>query len=236
MPRARRSARSHLALALLAVALCTPAPAAATTAAGRSAQTAAERRHRGEQTRRKKGRRGRKRLAIAVKRGSMTLTFTSGAWSKLSAGSAGGPLSPQTSTTPIAPATASANVFTFPITGGSLNSRSGQGTVTASGGVSIASGGTNPYFASSTSGSVNNPVVAIGALSTVTVTSEDFSPPSVTLLGLGTSHLKPSAHGDAITISGIPATVALAGQQFFGIAGAFNVGEALGTLAIHATG
>jgi hypothetical protein len=237
MLRARRSACADLALALLAVVLCTPPPAAAAPAARRSARTTGHTEHRGGQTRHKKdNRRGGERRVIAVNGGSMTLTFTSRAWSKLAAGSASGPPTPQTSTTPIAPATASANVFRFPIIGGSLNSRSGRGTVTASGGISIVSGGTNPYFASSASGSVNDPVAAIGATSTVAVTSENFSPPAVTLLRLGAGHVKRSARGNEVTISGIPASVALAGQQFFGIAAGFNVGEALGTLTIRATG
>jgi hypothetical protein len=216
-----------LALATLApVFLAAAAPVAA--AAKHPRQRHARRPHHG---RRKRA--GRRRT-FAIRGGSITLTFTATAWSKLNRSSTGNGLSSSTSATPIAPATASGTSFTFPITGGSLNRVSGRGSLTASGGIEISSTGTSSFLTTSTSGSAANPLVALGATSTVTVTSENFTPPTVTLLGLALAGVRPYAKGNELLISDIPATVTTAAQQLFGIAGSFNVGEEIGTLTIRA--
>jgi hypothetical protein len=176
-----------------------------------------------------------RRHTLTVARGSMTLAFTSSAWSRLS-GSAGGTAGSDTSAVPIAPATESASTFTFPISGGSLSTASGRGTVTASGGISVASSGTNSFFTSSASASASNPVAVLGVRSRLTVTSESFSPPTVVLLRLGNGVVKSSSRRRAMTISDIPATVTTASQQLFGIAGSFSVGEQIGTVTIRASG
>lgn len=170
---------------------------------------------------------------IKVKGGSVTLTFTSQAWSKLSS-SVGNTFS--RTTTPIAPATAtSSGAFTFPLTSGSLNSATGRGSVSASGGLTVASS-TNVagLFGSSSSATANSPVLAIGATSTLTMTSENFTPPTVPLLDLSTSAIKPHGSGAAITLSNIPATLTAPGQQFFG--SSFHAGEEIATVTIQATG
>jgi hypothetical protein len=205
--------------------------AGARTSAGAAAKHKAP--HKKKHKKHKKGKKPSAGTTIKVKGGSVTLTFTAQAWSKLSS-SVGSTFS--RTTTPVAPATAtSSGAFTFPLTSGSLNSSTGRGSVSASGGLTVASS-TNVagLFGSSSSATANNPVLAIAATSTVTVTSENFTPPTVPLLDLSTSAVKPHTSGTAITLSNIPATLTAPGQQFFG--SSFHTGEEIGTVTIQATG
>src|SRR5208282_1465831 len=109
--------------------------------------------------------------AITITGGSLKLTFTAAAWAKLDH-SVGSTFTD--TTTPVEPATASSSgTFTFPLTGGSLNSATGYGDLMASGGIKVTSTTSLGLFGSSgSSATATSPVVAIGSSSTVTVTSE----------------------------------------------------------------
>jgi len=171
--------------------------------------------------------------ATTITGGSLTLTFTSAAWAKLdhSLGST------FTDTTmPVEPATATSGTFTFPLTGGSLNSATGYGDVMASGGITVTSTTSLGVLGSSGSNaSATSPVVAIGSTSTVTMTSEQFSPPAVPLFELNTSAVTPAVASGTVTLSNVPVTLTSAGEQFFSIVGSFSSGEQVGTLTIDAT-
>lgn len=173
--------------------------------------------------------------AITITGGSATLTFTSAAWAKLDH-SVGTTFTD--TTTPVAPATeAPSGTFTFPLIGGSLNSATGYGSVTASGGFTLTSTTNLGVLGSSgSSATASSPVVAIGSSSTLTVTSEQFTPPTVPLFELKTSAITPAVTSGAVTISNVPVTLTSAGEQFFGILGQFTSGEQVATLTIDATG
>jgi hypothetical protein len=174
-----------------------------------------------------------KGFTVKAKSGTMTLTFSSQAWTRInsSTGSTVG-----TATTPVAPATASSTgVFTFPITHGSLNSASGRGTVNAQGGLMIEShlslGG---FFNSSSSASASSAVVSLGATSKVTMTSANFTPPSVPMLALNLGKGKRTGSRHAVSLSKIPATLTAPGAQFFG--SSFHAGEQIATVTIQIKG
>jgi hypothetical protein len=171
---------------------------------------------------------------ITLTGGDVWLTFTASAWAQLTHSTTGN-FSSSASTTPVAPATSTGSLFAFPITSGSLNSATGAGTVKASGGITISTTGNDILFSSSSSGAVNNPVVTLGTVSNLMMTSENFTPPTVTLLNLNTSGVKPAVTPTGISLTGILATLVSAGQQFFSLAGTFKIGEELGTITINAT-
>jgi hypothetical protein len=222
--------------ASLALALATLGFVPAATAAPAAGVAKQRRHHDGSRTHHTRRKRARRRRALVIRSGSFTLTFTAAAWSKLTKSSSGNGLSSSTSATPIAPATASGPDFTFPLTGGVLNVSSGRGSLSASGGIEISSSGTSSFVTTSASGAVSDPLVTLGATSSLTVTSENFTPPTVTLLVLASAAVKPYAKGKEVSISDIPAIVTTAAQQLFGIAGTFNVGEKVGTVTVHAAG
>jgi len=174
-----------------------------------------------------------KGFTVKAKSGTMTLTFSSQAWTRIN-GSTGSTVG--TATTPVAPATANATgAFTFPITHGSLNSASGRGTVNAQGGLMIEShlslGG---FFNSSSSASASSPVVSLGTTSKVTMTSANFTPPSVPMLALNLSKGKRTGSRHAVSLSKIPATLTAPGAQFFG--SSFRAGEQIATVTIQIKG
>jgi len=172
--------------------------------------------------------------AITITGGSVTLAFTSAAWSKLDH-SLGSTFTD--TTTPVEPATAtSTGTFTFPVTGGSLNSATGQGSVKASGGITVTSSTNLGALGSSgNTATATNPVVAIGSSSTVTMTSEQFSPSTVPLFDLKTGSIKPAVTGGTVTLSGIPVMLTSPGEQLFSTVGSFTTTEEIGTLTIAAT-
>jgi Htaa len=174
-----------------------------------------------------------KAFTIKLTGGTATLTFTTQAWSDLnsSAGSTVG-----TMTTPLAPATSSSpGVLTFPVSGGSLNSSTGHGTVDAQGGFTIESHlSVAGLFSSSSSATAENPVLSLGTTSELTMSSQNFTPPSVPLFTLSLGKLRPTASHHAITIAKVPALLTTAGTELFG--SSFHAGEAIATVSIQATG
>ncbi len=173
-----------------------------------------------------------KGFSVKVKSGTVTLAFSSTAWSRISGGSS----VVGTQTTPKAPATSTGTgTFTFPIAGGTLNSATGHGTVSASGAITIEShlsiGG---LFESSSSATAEAPAVTLGTSSFIFFNSSNFTPSRVSLLTLSLSHVKAIGSKTAVTLNKIPASLTAAGVQFFG--SSFKTGETIATVTIAAKG
>lgn len=169
-----------------------------------------------------------KGYTVKAASGTLAITFTPTIWASLNS-SEGKALGK--SATALTPATATpAGVLTFPITHGSLNSATGRGKVSARGGLMLESHINLGIFESSSSASAAEPVVSIGATSTITMTSANFTPPSVPLITLRTAHVKAVGGRHAVSLSKIPATLTQAGAEFFG--SAFTVGEQIGTATV----
>jgi hypothetical protein len=166
--------------------------------------------------------------------GALTLTFTAKVWATLnsSAGTSAGK-----NASAAAPATVTApGDLSFPITLGSLNSVTGRGSVSASGGLTIEShlsfGG---LFTSSSSSSVNSPVASLGATSKVTVSSPSLIPSSgVSLFRLNTFHMKVVGSRHSVSLTKIPAKLTAAGALFFGPG--FAAGQQVGAITIQIKG
>jgi hypothetical protein len=174
-----------------------------------------------------------KGFTVKATSGTMTLTLSAQTWTRInsSLGSTVG-----TTTTAIAPAAANpTGTLTFPITHGSLNSVSGHGTVNAQGGLTIESHlSVAGFFNSSSSVTANSPVASLGTTSKVTMTSENFKPPSVALLTLNLSRIKVLGSRHAVSLSKIPASLTALGVAFFG--SSFHTGEKIGTVSIQIKG
>ena len=125
--------------------------------------------------------------------------------------------------------------FSFPITGGTLNSASGQGTVASSGGFTISHhlsvGG---LFESSSTVTAESPTASLGKSSSLILNSANFTPPRVPLFQLSTAHVKVIGSKSAVTLNQIPATLTPAGLQFFG--STFKAGVTVATVTIIAKG
>jgi len=211
----------HLALASLCAL-----PVASTAAMALTAAPAAARAHVAAKRKKSKG------FTVKLKSGTLTIAFSSAAWSSLSGGSA----VVGTATTPTAPATSTpTGSFSFPISGGTLNSASGKGTVSAKGGFTIARhlsvGG---LFESNSSVSAENPSASLNTSPTMALTSANFKPSTIALFKLSTTHVKAIGSKHAVTLNRIPASLTPAGLQFFG--GTFKAGETVATVTIAAKG
>jgi Htaa len=173
-----------------------------------------------------------KGFAVKLKSGTLTIAFSSASWSKISGGSA----TVGTTTTAVPPATATpTGSFSFPISGGTLNSVTGRGSVSAKGGITVSSHISIVGFFESTSGaSASNPSGSLGSSATLVLTSSNFTPPNVALFNLLTTHVKALGSKHAVTLNKIPATLTPAGLQFFG--SAFKAGETVATVTIVAKG
>ncbi len=173
----------------------------------------------------------RKKKPLKVTGGTLTLALSAQAWSHLevSNGNLGG-----TTTTAVAPASGSATgTFIFPITGGSLGTAAPTGKVNASGGMTIASEfAVSGLFTSRSESTVQNPVVSLGSASTLTVTSGNFTPPTVPLMTLSVGKIRPASSTHGVTLRNVPALLTTAGQEFFG--SSFKAGEQVGTVTIAA--
>jgi len=172
-----------------------------------------------------------KSFTVKVKSGTLTIAFTSTAWASLS----GGNTAVGTATTPTGAATSTpTGSFSFPITGGTLNSASGQGTVASSGGFTISRHLNVSFFESSSTASAENPTASLGKSSSLILNSANFTPPRVPLFQLSTAHVKVIGSKSAVTLNQIPATLTPAGLQFFG--SSFKAGVTVATVTILAKG
>jgi Htaa len=169
-----------------------------------------------------------KGVAVKLKSGTLAIVFTPSSWSRISGGSP----TVGTTTTAIAPATGTATGgFSFPISGGTLNSVSGRGSVSSKGGFTIASHlSIAGFFESSSSASASNPSASLGSSATLILTSSNFTPPNVPLFKLATTHVKAIGSKHAVTLNKIPASLTPAGLQFFG--SSFKAGETVATVSI----
>ncbi len=171
-------------------------------------------------------------VAVKLKSGTLTIAFSTTSWSKISGGSP----TVGITTTATEPATASSTgTFTFPISGGTLNSVSGRGTVASKGGFTISSHlSIAGFFESSSSASASNPSASLGSSSTLVLTSSNFTPSNVALFKLSTTHVKTVGSRHAVSLSKIPASLTPAGLQFFG--SSFKAGETVATVSIAGKG
>ena len=175
-----------------------------------------------------------KAYTVKATSGALTITFTAPVWASLnsSTGTTVGK-----SAAAVTPATAtSAGALSFPVTGGSLNSVSGRGSVSAAGGLAIEShlsfGG---LFTSSSSSSVSDPVASFGATSKITFSSPNLIPSTgVSLLRLNTFHMKVAGGRHAVSLTRIPAKLTAAGALFLGPG--FAAGEQVGSVTIQIKG
>ncbi len=173
-----------------------------------------------------------KGFTVRLNSGTLTLAFTAASWSKISGGSP----TVGVTTTPTEPATSTpTGTFAFPIRGGSLNSLTGRGLVSAKGGLTISShlsiGG---LFESSSTASASLPFATLGSSSTLTLSSANFRPAAVAMFKLATAHVKAVGSRHSVTINRIPASLTPAGLQFFGTS--FKAGETVATVSIAAKG
>jgi hypothetical protein len=217
-PNHTRAGRIALAAALALPLASSAAMVLDASPAAARAHVAAKKKHKG--------------FAVKLKSGTLTIAFTSAAWSSLSGGSA----TVGTTTTPTPPATSTpAGSFSFPISGGTLNSVSGRGSVSSKGGFTIARHlSIAGFFESSSSASASNPSAALGSSASLVLTSANFTPPNVALFKLTTTRVKASGSKHAVSLSKIPASLTPAGLQFFG--STFKAGETVATVSIAAKG
>lgn len=209
--RPRRTRRSCAAVIAVA-ALCLCAGAAPASAARKRA----------------------KAYTVNATSGAITVTFSPAVWAALnsSTGTSSG-----RNVTPLAPATVpSPGTLRFPVARGSLNSLTGRGSVSASGGLAIEShlsfGG---LLTSSAASSVMSPVASLGASSNVTVDAPNMIPPrSVALFRLNTFHMRVAGGRHAVSLSKIPVRLAAAGALFLGPG--FSLGQEIGTITIQIKG
>jgi hypothetical protein len=213
-PRARRMALASL----LALSFAATATMAVTAAPAAARAQAAKKKSKG--------------FTVKLKGGTLTIAFTSAAWSSLSGGSA----DVGTATTPTAPATSTpTGSFSFPISGGTLNSLTGKGSVSAKGGFTIDRHLSLPgLFESSSSASAENPSASLGSSPSLVLSSANFTPSSVALFKLATTHVKALGNKHGVTLNKIPASLTPAGLQFFG--DTFKAGETVATITIAAKG
>lgn len=217
-PSHSRARRTAVAAALLLPFTSLPALLIDASPAAARAHVAAKKKSKG--------------VNVRLKSGTLTLAMTPASWSKISGGSA----TVGITTTAIEPATISpTGTFTFPIVDGTLNSVTGHGVVSAKGGFTISShlsiGG---LFESSTSATALLPSATFGSTSTLALTSANFTPPTVALFKLATTHVKVLGSKHAVALNKIPASLTPAGLQFFG--SSFKAGETVATVSIAAKG
>lgn len=125
----------------------------------------------------------------------------------------------------------------FQVKSGTLNPGTGFGSVSATGGVTMASSFNYGFFSSEKSASFSEPAVKLAAsAASLSFTSANFTPPVFVFGTLGLKGIKPTSHAGGVTIAKIPVSLASGGVSFLGsFATGFTVGEVVGTLTIEAT-
>ncbi len=174
---------------------------------------------------------GKKVANATITGGSETLTFN--------ATTAGTLEKAKVSITVVSPATgALATGFVFPLSAGTLNSVTGLGSVTGTGGIEFATSfSVAGLFSTETNATISEPALALNSTPTLSLTSQQANPPT---FPFGTASLKgvrPVSHAGTITLSNLPVSLTSTGAQFFNqfASGAFTAGEAAGTLTVQAT-
>jgi hypothetical protein len=143
------------------------------------------------------------------------------------------------STTATSPASGSlSSGFIFPLASGTLNPTTGLGSVTATGGITFASSFSVPgLFSSESNASVSEPALALNTAPTLSLTSQQATPPTFPFATVSLKGVHPASRAGAITLSDLPASLTATGAQFLNefAAGSFTSGEAAGTLTVDVT-
>jgi len=175
-----------------------------------------------------------KTFTVKARSGTMTLTFTPAAWAALNS-STGGSVGENAAA--LAPATLTApGVVSFPIARGSLNSRTGTGSVSATGALNIESHlSFAGLFTTSSNATANNPIASFGAASNVTFSSPNFIPTKgLSLFRLNTFHMKVAGGRHSVSLTKIPAKLTTAGARFFSVG--FSAGQQIGAITVQIKG
>jgi hypothetical protein len=143
------------------------------------------------------------------------------------------------STTPVSPATGGlSSGFVFPLVGGTLNTGTGFGSVSTTGGVTFATSFSVPgLFLSETNSTVSSPALALKSTPMLSFTSEQATPPTFPFERVSLKGERPVSHAGAITLKRLPASLTPTGAQFLNqfAAGAFTANESVGTVTVLVT-
>lgn len=167
--------------------------------------------------------------SVKVRAGSETLAFNAKAVQALEKG--------KVSVTAVSPATgALASGFVFPLSGGTLNPTTGLGSLTATGGIALATSFSVPgLFNSETNSTISGPALALGSAPALSFTSQQTSPPTFPFATTSLEGVHPVAHGAAIALTNLQLSLTATGVQFLNqfASGAFATGEAVGTITVQ---
>jgi hypothetical protein len=179
----------------------------------------------------KKKRPAKKVASVKIAAGSETLTFSAQAVAALEKA--------KVSVTVQSPATgALASGFVFPLSGGTLNPGTGLGSVSTTGGITLATSFSVPgLFNSESNSTISEPGLLLSSASTLSFTSQQASPPTFPFATTSLKGIHPVAHGVAITLTNLPLSLTSTGLQFLSefASGAFTAGEAIGDVTVQVT-
>jgi hypothetical protein len=174
-----------------------------------------------------------KGVPIRIKSGTVTITFSSKAWSTLDSLST--TLGERTSA--IAPAKETApGSFVLPISNGTLNSVTAQGTLGAKGGLRTEDHVALPggLLESTSSATATGPAISIAASGAkLSMRSPNADPPLLSIFKLSLGHAKVLSTSHSVTVSKIGALVTAAGAPFF-LSGSIKAGQEIATVTIRA--
>jgi hypothetical protein len=223
-----RAIRAQAALLSL-VSLLTLGVAATLIAPVSSASTAHIAKTSKKHKKAKKKKSAKKVASVKVTAGTETVTFNAQAIEALEKA--------KVSVTVVSPTTGTpASGFVFPLTGGTLNPSTGLGSVTSSGGITMATSFSVPgLFSSESNSTISEPALALGSASTLSFTSQQVSPPTFSFASTSLKGVHPVAHSGAIALTNLPLSLTATGVQFLNqfAAGAFTTGEAVGTVTVQ---
>ena len=169
--------------------------------------------------------------SVKITAGTETLTFNTTAAQALEKA--------KVAMTVVSPATGSLSAgFVFELTGGTLNPATGLGSVSAGGGITFATSFSVPgLFSSESNSTVSEPALALNSTPTLSVTSQQVTPPTFPFETVSLKGVRPVSHGGTITLSDLPASLTSTGAQFLNqfASGSFTTGEAVGAVSVDVT-
>lgn len=137
--------------------------------------------------------------------------------------------------TVVSPATGSlASGFVFPLSGGTLNPSTGLGSLSTTGGITLATSFDVPgLFSSETNSTISAPALALGSAPTLSFTSQQATPPTFPFATTSLKGVHPIAHGATIALTNLPVSLTATGVQFLSqfSSGTFTTGEAVGSIS-----
>lgn len=176
-----------------------------------------------------------KGVPVKAKGGTVTITFSAKAWATLDSLST--TLGERTSA--IAPARETApGTFVLPVSKGTLNSVTAQGTLAAKGGLRTEDhvalpGGLLESTSSATATGAAISIAPSGAK--LSMSSPNADPPLLSIFKLDLGHAKVLGSRHSVTVSKIPAVVTSVGAQFF-LSSSIKAGQEIATVTIQAKG